>query len=181
MIKKVLYTFIFSLMISNCLIGQQFIQTNKASIDFVSEAPLELIKASTNKCQGILDLENGDFAFRVKIEAFDGFNSPLQKEHFFENYMESNNFPEATFVGKMVENLNPENLKQAPYRAKGILDIHGIKVERIIPIQLNREADGLYFESEFLVALKDHGIDIPTIVKQKIAEKIKVKVSGTLE
>jgi hypothetical protein len=162
-------------------IAQKLIKTNDATISFVSEAPLELIKASTSRCQGILDLEKGDFAFRISIRSFEGFNSPLQKVHFFENYMEVNEFPDATFVGKMVENVNLDNLKDIQFRAKGILEIHGVKVERIIPIHLSQDKTGLYFETDFLVPLEAHDIDIPTIVRQKIAEEIKVKVYGILE
>ncbi len=42
----------------------------------------------------------------LKVNSFKGFNSALQKEHFNENYMESENFPYASFEGKIIEDID---------------------------------------------------------------------------
>lgn len=168
------------LLLAHSGISQELLRTNSANIHFVSDAPLEFIEAKSDKCQGILNLDNGEFAFRIYIKAFDGFNSPLQKVHFFENYMEVSQFPDATFVGKMVEKINPDDLATADYRAKGILKIHGVENEVILPIKLTRTAQGLNFSCKFKVELVDYNIEIPTIVKQKIAESIRIEVTGNL-
>jgi hypothetical protein len=80
--------------------------TNAGKISFQSDAPYELIKASSNHLSGALDLSKKEFAFKVRMETFEGFNSALQREHFNENYMESNKYPEARFTGKIIEDVN---------------------------------------------------------------------------
>ena len=50
----------------------------KSKIGFLSDASLELIKASSNKLQGVIDMEKRTFAFSILTESFKGFNSPLQ-------------------------------------------------------------------------------------------------------
>ena len=40
------------------------------------------------------------------MRSFQGFNSPLQKEHFNENYVESDKFPDASFKGKVIEDVD---------------------------------------------------------------------------
>ena len=178
------FTYIFILWIaltSTDIDGQNLLRTSNASIDFVSDAPLEIIKAKSDNCQGILNLDNGEFAFRVFIKTFDGFNNPLQREHFYENYMEVSDFPEATFSGKIIENI--DTLTQTPniYRAKGVLNIHGQSIERIIQVTLSMNENQISFNCSFIVPLEDHNIEIPNIVRQKIAENITVSVSGILQ
>ena len=65
----------------------------KNLVTFNSKTQTELIKASSSELKGIIDSEKRIFAFTVAMKTFDGFNSPLQKEHFNENYMESEKFP----------------------------------------------------------------------------------------
>jgi polyisoprenoid-binding protein YceI len=161
--------------------AQEIYKTNTARIEFVSDAPLEFITAHSDNCQGVVSLPSGEFVFRVFIKTFDGFNNQIQKEHFYENYMEVSDYPEALFKGFVLEELNfPDNAPKK-VRAKGELSIHGVHKEEIIPLFISRRQDGnLSFEAEFSILLDKYNIDIPNIVKQKIAEKIIVKVSGIL-
>lgn len=155
----------------------QVYTTLDGQVSFISEAPLEIIKASSDQLQGVLDLDNKTFAFRIYIKSFNGFNSPLQKEHFYENYMEVSEFPLATFKGKILENIEKDRSK---YRAKGMLEIHGVSVERIVEISLEINEDAADFYATLAVPLVDHEINLPRIVYQKIAEEILVTVSGSL-
>jgi hypothetical protein len=161
--------------------GQQLLRTDTAFIHFVSEAPLELIEASSNACQGVLDLTAGSFAFRVPIRTFIGFNSPAQKEHFNENYMESESHPYAMFQGRILDQPDLAGQGVETVLVRGDLNIHGVAVERVIEVRLVSTPDnGLAFSSEFTVPLESHRIDVPLIVHQKIAEYIAVTVKGEL-
>src|SRR3954453_7865795 len=64
-------------------------KTTKGEIFFKSDAPLEIIKASSTEMIGLLDIDKKNFSLKVDLRSFKGFNSPLQKEHFNENYLES--------------------------------------------------------------------------------------------
>ena len=48
----------------------------------------------------MLDLETGSLAFQVPIRGFI-FPNALMQEHFNENYLESHQFPKATFKGNI--------------------------------------------------------------------------------
>ena len=91
--------------------------------------------------------------------------------------MESDEHPIATFTGKIIEDIEADQTK---YRAKGILEVHGIKNEVIIPVIIKFGSENVPFESSFQVRLEDHEITIPKLVYQKIAEVIDVKVVGDL-
>ncbi len=145
-------------------------------ISFHSEAPLELISAESRALRGIINPETKSFAFSVNINTFQGFNSDIQRTHFLENYMEHKRYPQATFTGKIIEDIPFDTPGTYIVRAKGELEIHGIKKERIIKGTITINNDGAHMETSFTVPVMDHGISIPKIVKQKIAEQISVNI-----
>jgi hypothetical protein len=168
-----------------CFVGvmqassQQILDMKSGEIVFTSAAPLETIKAKSNRMLGIMDLTSNKFAFSVDILSFQGFNSELQREHFGENYMETDRFPKATFQGKLIDKFNPGLAKQV-IRAKGQFEIHGVAKERIIDVEITKFGDGYKIKSDFNVSLVEHNINIPKIVFQRIAEIIQIGVSGAL-
>lgn len=156
-------------------------ELNDGQVAFTSDAPLELIEAKSTTLRGLIDAGKRTFAFSIPITSFEGFNGPLQRVHFHENYLESGRFPTATFLGKIIESVDLTEDGEYTLRAKGKLTIHGIERERIIK-SLVTVADGqLSISSSFTVLLRDHDIEIPRIVFQKIAEEIVVDISGLLE
>ncbi len=154
--------------------------TRTGRIDFYSNAPMEIIHAYSDKLKGAIDLQKKSFAFTVKIRSFEGFNSPLQREHFNENYMESDKYPDAVFEGKIIEDLSFEADGKQPARAKGIITIHNIKREIIIPVELKAEGAVITDLARFILMPKDFGIRIPKIVHEKIASEINVEVKLSL-
>ena len=164
------------LLIPTFLSGQIF-TSYESEVNFISIAPLETIKASTKQMQGVIDLKKKKFAFKIYIRSFDGFNSPLQKEHFYENYLEAATHPVATFSGKIIEKIDP---KLKSYRAKGSLNIHGVSKEVIIPITMEVNEKAILYSTSFKVSLSDFDIFVPPLVNQKISEIINVNVSGMM-
>jgi activator of HSP90 ATPase len=148
---------------------------------FTSEAPLELIKAQSNKTSGVLDITSKNVAFTVAIETFDGFNSGLQKEHFRENYMETTKYKAATFKGKIIEDLDFSKNGTHTVRAKGTFNIHGAEKEKIVKTKITIKDKEITVETSFEVPLDDHNITIPKVVNQKIASIILVEVKATLK
>jgi hypothetical protein len=146
-----------------------------------SDATLELIQAKSHKLRGLIDPAKQTFAWAVEISTFQGFNSPLQREHFHENYLETERFPRASFSGKIIEKFNIDQPGVQIVRAKGKLSIHGVEQERIIKSQLENKGGKLYITASFTVPIVEHDITIPKIVHQKIAEEIQVTIEAVLQ
>ena len=146
----------------------------KSLVSFHSNTKTELIKASSTQLKGIIDAGKRTFAFSVAMKTFDGFNSPLQKEHFNENYMESDQFPNASFSGHIIE--EDDFTKDGIYniRAKGKFIIHGVEQERILQGDLTVKAGVIKLSCIFTVFLSEHDIKVPRIVHEKLASEIKV-------
>lgn len=177
--KNTYWLLLFLLSFALPLKAQRFVtQTGKAH--FVSNAPLELIEASAEDLKGAVDISANTFAFTLDIRSFNGFNSALQKEHFNENYMESNRFPKAIFKGKIIDDVDLSRPGSYQVRAKGSLEIHGIVQERVIPCTLEVSDNQVLVSSQFTVPLTDHNISIPKLVYQKIADVIHVDIQARL-
>ena len=175
-----IYAFCF---LMTCTVGHaqdDIYRTSKGFISFRSDAPLEIITASSNELQGIIDHQALTFAFVVPITSFKGFNNGLQQQHFYENYLEATKYPEATFSGKIIEFIDLTKPGTYHVRAKGQLLIHGRAQERIIKIELISDGFEIKSNATFIIPLIDHQIEIPKIVNQKIAQEIKVNVRATL-
>ena len=142
---------------------------------------MEIIRASSNDLLGLLDLDKKSFSFKVMIRSFQGFNSPLQKEHFNENYLESDKYPDASFKGKIIEDADLTADGSYELRAKGFLTVHNVAQERIIKTDVTVKNHIITVHSSFTVLLSDHNIPIPKVVYQKLANEIKVEVTATLE
>lgn len=150
------------------------------TVSFVSNAPLEVIRASSSELRGLVDPAARTFAFSMPVGSFQGFNSSLQREHFNENYLETGRFPRASFSGKIIEPVDLRQEGRYSVRAKGVLEIHGVKMERIIRVQAEVAGGRLRIASDFSVLLADHQISIPRVVYQKIAEQIQVHMEALM-
>ena len=153
----------------------------KGRIEFHSNAALELIKAESDQLKGLVDISKKQFAFKVPMSSFRGFNSALQQEHFNENYIESAKYPDASFSGKIIEDEDLRRDGTYTLRAKGQLTIHGVSQERIIKSTVVVAQGKLRINAAFTVLLADHNIKIPRIVAEKLSSEINVQIQAELE
>jgi polyisoprenoid-binding protein YceI len=158
--------------------GNVLLSASNGEIRIKSDAPLELIEASSRQLKGVIDITGRSFSFSVNTRSIQGFNSPLQQEHFYENYMETSKYPVSTFKGKIIEQVDLSVDGNYQVRAKGMLNVHGIEQERIIKADIKVIGEFITVTSSFTVPLTDHNITIPKIVYQKIAEEILVTVTA---
>jgi hypothetical protein len=158
----------------------QILVVESGSVSFFSKAPKELIEARSADLKGGVDATKGTFFFKVGIASFKGFNSPLQQQHFNENYMESSAHPHATYNGKIIDALDLSKEGTYPVRTKGKFTVHGVTVERIVPATVTVKGGKATLRSEFTVPLIDHRIKIPRVVYDKLAPEIAVTVAAIL-
>lgn len=158
--------------------GKRMFVLSKGSIRFISNAPMESISGSSSKLKGLINASNRTFAFSIRNHTIVGFNSQLQQDHFYENYIETDKYPNSSFEGKIIEQIDFTKDGDHTVRAKGLLNIHGVVKERIIKSTLQIRNGMLYVKSHFTILLEDHNIKIPRIVFQKIAKEISVAVEA---
>lgn len=176
------YMFSLMLMVAFCAFQKSAIYaTTEGKIWFRSEAAKELIKASSDELVGLLDISKNNFAFKINMRSFKGFNSALQREHFNENYIETDKYPEAAFKGKIIEDVDLSKNGTYSVRAKGFFTVHGVEQERIIKTEIIVNNGKITVHCDFTVQLSDHNIPIPKIVSEKLSNEIKIQLAATLQ
>ncbi len=137
----------------------------------------ELIEGHNKTVASFIDIKTGDIAFRMLVKSFK-FESALLEEHFNENYLESGKFPNAEFKGK-ITNLTTINFsKDGVYKAivEGNVTIHGVAKHQVTEGTIEVKGQQLIAKAKFQVVPKDYGIDIPSIVRDKIADSIDINI-----
>ena len=159
-------------------VNAQKYMTRNGYIGFYSHTPLEDIKADNNQVAGVLDISTGDMVFQVLIKSFH-FERALMEEHFNENYMESEKFPKATFKGKIT------NLSSVNFSKDGSYDVtvDGDLTIRDATNKINTKgtievvSGGINAISKFNISPEDYKINIPGVVRDKIAKNLEVTVA----
>jgi polyisoprenoid-binding protein YceI len=146
-----------------------------ASVDTFE--PIEAMNKSTT---AVLNSENGQLAALLFVKAFH-FEVALMQEHFNENYMESDQYPKATFKGKLKgfdkETLG-ENAVSIPL--EGDLSLDGITKTISTKAEIKKEGETICLSATFKVRPQDYNIKIPGIVSKKIAESVTIQLHYVL-
>ena len=181
MLKNFLFAAgLIALSLSSQAQDKYFTKTGK--IEFSSKASMEDIEAKNKTVAAILDTKTGAMQFSVLMKGFE-FPKALMQEHFNENYIESDKYPRAEFKGTVTNNANIDYTKDGTYTAQvsGQLTIHG--VTKNINTTGSFKVDGGKIDASavFNVLVADYKIKIPSIVKDKVSNTIKVTVDCRLE
>lgn len=160
----------------NFLYGQKYKSTT-SYISFFSDAPMEDIKAENEDGKSALDLGTGQIVFSVPVKGF-AFEKSLMREHFNENYLESEKYPNATFTGKLT-NFDPKKTGWQTATASGLMTIHGVENEITCDGKININNDDIEIEAVFPLEVADYEIKIPKIVFYNIAEVVEITLKAS--
>jgi polyisoprenoid-binding protein YceI len=172
---------LLSILLGNVSFSQKLMtRTGEAKFDATVPSSIDEIKGTNNTVSCIFDETTGEFVALVLIKSFK-FKSPLMEEHFNENYLESTKFPKSTFKGKVL-NFDKSKLTatKTAYDLEGEINIHGITKKIKTKIYLSSNAGKVTATSAFDVNLSEYKIEIPSLVKDKIAKEAKLNISFLL-
>ncbi|MGB0879845.1 MAG: YceI family protein [Polaribacter sp.] len=163
---------VFCFLVVSISVFSQTYFTRSGNTDFkASVEAFEPVEAKNTSTTVILKTATGDIAAQLFINAFQ-FKVALMQEHFNENYMDSNKYPKAVFRGKLIDFDFTNATTEKEYKLTGILTVRGVKKEITTTANVILKENTLYIDSKFTVAPQDFKIDIPNIVRKKIADKI---------
>jgi len=166
--------FLITIFLSSQGICQNYM-TKTGFIGFYSKTPLEDIRGENNQVYAVLDPATHHMAFAVLLKGFI-FPKELMQVHFNENYVESDKFPKATFSGSCSGDMDLS--KDGIYQVvvKGDLSLHGVTKPLETTGQIEVKNGKITGSSAFKIKPEDYQITIPSIVREKIAQEIDVKV-----
>ena len=163
------------------LSGKDIYFTRSGSVSFFSSTPIEDIRAINEQTTCVLDLKTGDVSFRIPIRGFI-FKNGLMQEHFNENYLESDTYPNARFTGS-IEGWKDIILteKFQPVSLKGTMTIHGISTDITEPGNILMKDNKIIGSATFKITVADYKIEIPKILRDNIAKVVDVDVDISLK
>lgn len=162
--------------------GAQKYVTKNGYTRFFGETSLEKIEAVNRQVNAALDASTGDLVIRMLMKSF-VFEKALMQEHFNENYVESDKFPNATFLGKITNYKDVDFNKNGKYDVvvEGKLTIHGVTKNVKEKGTLEVKDGKVIAKSVFTVTVADYEIKIPSAVANNISKTQEITVDLVLE
>src|ERR1041385_7184408 len=100
-------------------------KSGATNITFFSSSPLEDITATNKGGVIVYKANTNEIQIKVAIMNFK-FKNALMEEHFNENYMETEKFPNSTFKGKINEPVDLTKDGETKVTVTGKMEIHGV-------------------------------------------------------
>lgn len=153
--------------------------TRNATITFVSAAPMEKISSKNSQVNCILNTQTNDLAFKVVVKSFE-FEKQAMADHFNDDYLQSDKFPNATFEGKIANTIDYSKNGKFDITVDGKLTIHGVtkalKQKGTIEIKNGK----ITAKSTFSILLSDYGITVPNDYLKKISNTVELKIDAVM-
>ncbi len=150
--------------------------TRQGRIDFeASVAGFEAVEAENQEVAVLLNTADNKLAVLARVSAF-VFPNALMQKHFNENYMDSDEFPRMTFSGGWEDELETRRKSLS-----GKLTIRGATREVEVPVEVKRSGQYIGLSGTFTVRPEDYGVEVPRVVRMKIAEEVRIRFDFTLE
>jgi hypothetical protein len=172
--KRLIWIFLLAIL-SLSAQSQTFI-TRNGYIGFFSKTPLEDIKAENRQVYAVIDADKKNLAFTCLVKGF-LFPKQLMQEHFNENYIESDKYPKADFLGAYAGDVTANKDGTYPVQIKGKVTLHGVTQNIEVPATIEVKGGKLIGTSNFQLTPGDFNITIPALVREKIAKQIDVRIS----
>lgn len=163
-------------------------------VKFISQTTLEGFEGVTDRIDGYVYLGEGttsaDLApgarltgsslyLEVDLASIDT-GIGLRNRHMREEYLETDDFPFATFEG-VIAAVGEHPDGGLRITSPGTFSAHGIGQTRTIDCQVQASGDGYRVGCAFMVSLSDHQIEVPRVMFLKLAEEVRVEIDFSLK
>ncbi len=164
------------------------------AVKFISQTTLEGFEGITERIDGFVFLGEGttpaDLApgatlrgsslyLEVDLASIDT-GIGLRNRHMREQYLETDDFPFATFEG-VIAAVGEHPDGGLRITSPGTFTAHGVGTIRTIDCQVRPQGDGYRVGCAFMVTLSDHDMKIPRVMFLKLAEQARVEIEFSLK
>ncbi len=180
--KLFLFAVLTTGLVSFASAQKYFTKSGTISFDATAAGSPEDIKADNRIVICVIDAATGAIQFKAAMKAFT-FERALMQEHFNENYVESDKYPEAKFAGT-IANMSSISLgKDGTYPAtvKGKLTMHNETKDVETTGKITVAKGKVTATATFSVLLSDYKVNVPSLVSDKVSKTAKITVNCGLE
>lgn len=162
--------------------SQEKILTKSSTITLEASLPsFQPVMGTNNNVTFVLNPLTGEIASLALMKGFE-FEMPLMQEHFNENYMETDKYPKAVFRGQ-IEGFDANKLTEdyKDYPIKGKLELHGKSKDIKATAKITKTGPRITIISDFAVNASDFNIPIPSLIKYKLDNRVRVEIIAVLK
>lgn len=171
--KKLILLAVLVISISTIASAQTY-KTRDAYISFNPNKDVTHTDYASASKEGtaVLKVETAEVALLVAMKTFH-FNNALLEEHFNENYLHTDKIPNATYKGTLIGFSKDQLAKDGTYNltSEGKVALHGVTKDFKAPVKLVVKGKVATFTCSFKIKPEEYNIDIPALVKPKLADQ----------
>ena len=175
--NSILNLLFFVALCGNSIYAQEKLVTRTGNVSFSSETPIENIEAKSSQAASIFEVSKKVIAFNVLMKSFK-FEKALMEEHFNEKYVHSDKYPAAKFKGTYDADIDLNTPKKYEnVTITGTMHFHGVSKPMTVTADIEvLENKTMQLMSDFKIVLSEYNVEIPSLVKDKIASDIAVNL-----
>jgi polyisoprenoid-binding protein YceI len=159
--------------------GQIFV-ADSCSVSFFSATSIEDIAAVNTICKPIMSTDNGEIDISIPNIDFQ-FKKKLMEEHFNEDYMESDKYPNTVFRGNVNEKIDYTKDGANNVTVTGKMNMHGVIKTITIPGTLTIKGGIIYLTAKFDLKMADYNIKVPSVLGSNVAEQVAITFRATMK
>jgi len=150
-------------------------------VKFISDAPVESFEGVTEKIDGYLYYEGDNITneslvyFEVDLSTIDT-GIGLRNRHMRDNYLETDQFPMATYNGK-IESAETDEDGKIEVSLSGEFFIHGNTMEQTLVGTITKTGNEIQISTKFIIKLSEYDIEVPELMFMKIDENMDLHVN----
>lgn len=160
-------------------IEAQVLTVSKATASVKGKTSMASYTGSTDSLEGTLDVTSGKVNFKLLLETIKTGNGTRDKDMY--KVLEIDEFPYATFEGKLGEGFDIELEQNQKILVKGIFTIHGVSHPLEVTVDLKPTPNGVLFYTFWPINITDYNIKRPSVFFIKVNDEHKIVIEGVLD
>ena len=161
------------LFLSASFLSAQTLTLDHGEVEFYTSSILSDIEASSEDVEATIDLDSRAVEVKIPISSFE-FEYEMMQDHFNEEYMESDKFPYATFIGTIDKNTS-DLTTETEVGVSGNMTIHGVSKEINFIANISESGGFTKVKCKFTIIFKDYNIEEPSVLTKSVAKDVEMK------
>ncbi|NBC67347.1 MAG: YceI family protein [Bacteroidetes bacterium] len=175
-LRRILLILVLKVLLISVTGQAQVYTSSDGYVEFISTAPLNELKGTSNHLAGLIDLNKNLVDFYVDLNTID---TGIEKRNrdMRTSYLNTDQYPFAEFTGELVSPFDPQNMDSQKVTVSGTFKLHGVERQIDVDGTLEPTKDGLQLDASWVILLKDYNIDRPGILFYELAEEQEINIS----
>lgn len=152
----------------------------KSSIDFVGAKVTRDHDGKFHEFDGVIEYASGKpthVSFEIDLDSIETDEARLTAHLKTADFFDVAKYPKATFTSTSLTEVPAGGPAGTTHELRGVLDLHGVRKEVVIPVKAETTAEGVRTTSEFTINRHDWGISYKGAADDLIRDNVLIKLN----